>query len=78
MASQGFQADAFDFSETAIAWATERAHERGLPVHFECKSVFEIETKEDYDFVYDSGCMHHLLPHRRPIIEPDSQNPRTP
>lgn len=65
-ASRGFQVDAVDLSEEALAWARERAEERQVHVHFECKSVFELHPKDQYyDFVYDSGCLHHLWPHRR-------------
>jgi SAM-dependent methyltransferase len=65
LANQGFEVDAYDISEVAIQWAQERAEEKGLSIHFECKSVFEISSVENYNFVYDSGCLHHLLPHRR-------------
>jgi hypothetical protein len=27
--------------------------------------VFEIDVLEQFNLVYDSGCLHHLLPHRR-------------
>ncbi|WP_180361719.1 class I SAM-dependent methyltransferase [Paenibacillus sp. BGI2013] len=67
---QGYQVDAYDLSETAIAWAKERAAEEQLDVHFECRSVFELSPEQEYDLVYDSGCLHHLLPHQRiPYIE---------
>jgi cyclopropane fatty-acyl-phospholipid synthase-like methyltransferase len=65
LALNGFSVDAFDLSETAIEWAKERANERGLAINFICQSVFEIKPQEEYDFIYDSGCMHHILPHRR-------------
>lgn len=67
---QGYQVDAYDLSETAIAWAKERAAEEQLDVNFECRSVFELAPEQEYDLVYDSGCLHHLLPHQRiPYIE---------
>ena len=65
LAKMGFDVDAVDSSKEAIGWAGERAKESGVSVNFLCKSVFEIEDRETYDFIYDSGCMHHLLPHRR-------------
>lgn len=65
LSSQGFSVDAFDLSEVAIDWARERANARGLDIHFHCQSVFEINPQEEYDLIYDSGCMHHILPHRR-------------
>ncbi|MGG4032395.1 class I SAM-dependent methyltransferase [Paenibacillus cisolokensis] len=63
--SKGFRVDAVDISQAAIDWAKERAHELLYPIHFQCRSVFELEPREKYDFVYDSGCMHGILPHRR-------------
>ncbi|XEC94192.1 class I SAM-dependent methyltransferase [Paenibacillus tarimensis] len=65
LAKSGFDVDAVDYSEEAIHWAQERADALGISVRFICKSVFELDVLEQYDFVYDSGCMHHLLPHRR-------------
>ncbi|WP_040950852.1 class I SAM-dependent methyltransferase [Gorillibacterium massiliense] len=62
---QGFEVDAIDISENAIAWAEERAKQRNSDVRFRCQSVFDLYIPEKYDFVYDSGCLHHLWPHRR-------------
>lgn len=42
------------------------AKEQDLKVNFLCKSIFDFEGKpEIYDFIYDSGCLHHMKPHRR-------------
>ncbi|WP_248927856.1 class I SAM-dependent methyltransferase [Paenibacillus hamazuiensis] len=65
LAKQGFDVDAVDLSETAIAWARERADAMNAPVRFNCRSVFELEPEQEYDLVYDSGCLHHISPHRR-------------
>ena len=47
-------------------WARERAKQAGTPVDFQCCSIFDaIFTEGSYDLVYDSGCFHHLPPHRR-------------
>ena len=68
LASRGCEVDAVDLSPAAIAWARERAAEAGADVRFHCGDVFEL-TRADlggpYDLVYDSGCFHHLPPHRR-------------
>ncbi|MEU3650860.1 class I SAM-dependent methyltransferase [Lentzea sp. NPDC034063] len=61
LARNGFQVDAVDISATAIRWATERAE--GLDVRFRHGDAFA--TNGSYDLVYDSGCFHHLPPHRR-------------
>ncbi len=63
---KGYEVDAVDISKEAIDWAKERAREKNISVNFECKSVFDLNIKDQqYDLVYDSGCLHHLWPHRR-------------
>ncbi len=66
LASLGCSVDAVDFSASAIEWARERAKHAGAPVDFQCCSIFDATfTQGSYDLVYDSGCFHHLPPHRR-------------
>jgi SAM-dependent methyltransferase len=62
LAAAGFSVDAVDLSPAAIEWARERAGD--AEVRFLCGDAFTLELGE-YDFVYDSGCFHHLPPHRR-------------
>ena len=61
LARNGFQVEAVDLSATAVAWAEERAE--GLDIRFRHGDAFA--TEGSYDLVYDSGCFHHLPPHRR-------------
>ncbi|MFI9212963.1 class I SAM-dependent methyltransferase [Streptomyces sp. NPDC053253] len=67
LASLGFDVTAVDLSPTAIAWAEERAREAGAEnVGFVCGDAFVSPALDGpYDLVYDSGCFHHLPPHRR-------------
>jgi SAM-dependent methyltransferase len=66
LAGLGCRVDAVDFSAQAIEWATERAKLAGAVVGFQCCSIFDAVFSEgSYDLVYDSGCFHHLPPHRR-------------
>ncbi|MFJ3100503.1 class I SAM-dependent methyltransferase [Streptomyces sp. NPDC086835] len=70
LASLGFQVDAVDLSPVAISWAEERARETGAgsAVRFHRGDAFALDPVEfggPYDLVYDSGCFHHLPPHRR-------------
>lgn len=66
-AAKGCRVDAVDLSEASIEWAKERANERGVEVNFIHNNIFDIQIKEGtYDMVYDSGCFHHIAPHRRP------------
>jgi SAM-dependent methyltransferase len=66
LAGRGCTVDAVDFSAEAIEWATERASAAGVQVNFQCGNIFDVPFAEgSYDLVYDSGCFHHLAPHRR-------------
>jgi SAM-dependent methyltransferase len=68
LAEQGFEVDAVDLSSEAIAWARERAADRGLSVSFQQGDAFRDEgtlLTGSYDLIYDSGCLHHIPPHRR-------------
>jgi SAM-dependent methyltransferase len=66
LAGLGCTVDAVDFSAQAIDWARARAESDGVPVSFQQCSIFDATvTAGSYDLVYDSGCFHHLPPHRR-------------
>ncbi|MER6738724.1 class I SAM-dependent methyltransferase [Streptomyces puniciscabiei] len=74
LAARGFEVDAVDLSPAAIAWAEERARQArgtGGAVRFHCGDAFALTTGTEpalhgpYDLVHDSGCFHHLPPHRR-------------
>jgi SAM-dependent methyltransferase len=68
LASRGFEVDAVDLSPVAVGWGENRAHEAGVDVRFLCGDAFTLSAAElsgPYDLVVDSGCFHHLPPHRR-------------
>jgi SAM-dependent methyltransferase len=66
LADLGCAVDAIDVSAQAIERATRRAEQAGIAVSFRCCSIFDAELREgSYDLIYDSGCFHHLPPHRR-------------
>jgi SAM-dependent methyltransferase len=72
LARRGFEVDAVDLSPAAIEWARERAGEAGMAeatrLRFHCGDAFALAGTEltgPYDLIYDSGCFHHLPPHRR-------------
>ncbi|ATW48316.1 class I SAM-dependent methyltransferase [Streptomyces peucetius] len=69
LAAAGFDVDAVDLSPTALDWAGERAREAGAEVRFHCGDAFDLPAADElggpYDLIYDSGCFHHLPPHRR-------------
>ncbi|MEU0097910.1 methyltransferase domain-containing protein [Streptomyces sp. NPDC006267] len=71
LASLGFSVDAVDLSATAIDWARERAGAAGAgDVRFHRGDAFALTAAGaalagPYDLIHDSGCFHHLPPHRR-------------
>ncbi|MFF8013704.1 methyltransferase domain-containing protein [Streptomyces sp. NPDC007929] len=69
LAERGFDVDAVDLSATAVDWARERARATGTEnVRFLRGDAFALAGSAltgPYDLVYDSGCFHHLPPHRR-------------
>ncbi len=79
LAEQGYQVDAVDLSSAAVEWGRERATAAGVQVDFATVDIFDWEPRRRYQLVYDSGCFHHLAPHRRigyrrlleQTIEPD-------
>lgn len=66
LAEKGCTVDAVDMSQEALDWANERSKQKNVMVNFINKNIFELEIAEGtYDVVYDSGCFHHIAPHRR-------------
>ena len=67
LAQQGCRVDAVDLSPAALRWAGERAAAAGVRVDLLQASIFDeaVLARPPYDLVYDSGCFHHLPPHRR-------------
>ncbi|NUS15903.1 MAG: class I SAM-dependent methyltransferase [Streptomyces sp.] len=68
LAARGFDVDALDLSPAAVAWAEDRAREAGADIRFRCGDAFGAAGAElagPYGLVVDSGCFHHLPPHRR-------------
>ena len=66
LARQGFSVEAVDYSQTAVDWARDRIAQAGVAVSLTHRSVFDLALEAgSVDLVYDSGCFHHLPPHRR-------------
>ncbi|MBF7153943.1 class I SAM-dependent methyltransferase [Bacillus albus] len=65
LANEGFEVTAVDLSIEGINWAKERALAKGIEIDFICDSIFNLECQNDFDFIYDSGLLHHIPPHRR-------------
>lgn len=66
IAKQEFEVKGIDFSKNAIEWAKEVSKDQALDIDFLCQSIFDFQdVVESFDFIYDSGCLHHIKPHRR-------------
>lgn len=66
LANKGFEVCGIDFSKTSIEMAKETAKEQSIKIDFLCDSIFDFQCQpESFDFIYDSGCFHHIKPHRR-------------
>ncbi|MEI7986976.1 MAG: class I SAM-dependent methyltransferase [Armatimonadota bacterium] len=66
LAKSGFTVDGVDYAQEAINWANDRALSNSDQLTFHCQSIFDFPFQpETYDLVYDSGCFHHMPPHRR-------------
>lgn len=66
LAQKGCSVDAVDLSKAGLEWGKERAAEKKVHVNFIQRNIFDLDIEEgQYDFVYDSGCFHHIAPHRR-------------
>ena len=66
LAKNGFEVDAIDLSRSAISWAKDEVARAGASVNLTCGSIFSIGIPAGtYDLIYDSGCFHHIPPHRR-------------
>lgn len=65
-AERGCAVDAVDSSKQALEWAKEQAEIKNMNINFIHKNIFDLTIEEEsYDIVYDSGCFHHIAPHRR-------------
>ncbi|MFC1738832.1 class I SAM-dependent methyltransferase [Planctomycetota bacterium] len=67
LAGGGFEVTGVDFSPTAIKIARENAKRKGVKCNFIVADVVEglSEIKESWDFAYDWGLLHHILPEQR-------------
>ncbi len=68
LAAQGFSVTGIDIAEPALAEARRRGARTGggEQVRYELGDFVREEVPGGpFDLVYDSGCFHHLAPHRR-------------
>lgn len=67
LAARGCVVDAVDLSAAGLDWGRERAAAAGVDVRFARADALTWSAPDGlpYDVVVDSGCFHHLPPHRR-------------
>lgn len=68
LAGSGFEVVGVDISPSALKWACERSASAGVRVQFLEVSLFQLPwagVTGSFDLIHDSGCFHHLPPHRR-------------
>ena len=66
LAEQGCSVVGVDLSEKALEWAKQRTQGMDINIEWICANIFDVALQENsFDFIYDSGCFHHIAPHRR-------------
>lgn len=66
LAEQKFDSYGIDISKESIAWAREMVQNSPQKPCFEEKSLFDfVADSKSFDLILDSGCFHHIKPHRR-------------
>jgi len=66
LATAGFETIGTDISKTAVEYARRRSRQAGVEIQFYVGSALELPFGDDeFDFVFDMGCFHHILPSDR-------------
>lgn len=66
MAKNGYESKGIDIADEAIEWANKNAEKEKSNVRFTMASFFDFESpSRSYVHIHDSGCLHHIKPHRR-------------
>lgn len=66
LAENRFMVKGIDISDTAIESARRKAGKAGVEVDFQVGNAVRLPYQsEEFDFVFDMGCFHHILPRDR-------------
>jgi ubiquinone/menaquinone biosynthesis C-methylase UbiE len=61
LAKKGFEVTAIDISQRAIEYAREKAKHANAKINFMIQSFVDLSFgDEEFDFVFDMGCFHHV------------------
>lgn len=69
MASKGFEVSGIDISPRAIEIAKEKAKAAKVKIRFIVGNALHLPFEdEEFDFIFDMGCFHHMLPDDRELF----------
>lgn len=69
IASKGFETTGIDISPKAIEIAEEKARKAGVKIRFIAGNALHLPfNDEEFDFIFDMGCFHHILPEDRELF----------
>jgi ubiquinone/menaquinone biosynthesis C-methylase UbiE len=61
LAEKGFEVTAIEISQRAIEYAKEKAEHANVKINFMIQSFVALSFgDEEFDFVFDIGCFHHM------------------
>jgi ubiquinone/menaquinone biosynthesis C-methylase UbiE len=61
LAKKSFEVTAIDISQRAIEYAREKAKDANVKINFMIQSFVDLSFgDEEFDFVFDMGCFHHV------------------
>ncbi|MGB5931881.1 MAG: class I SAM-dependent methyltransferase [Anaerolineae bacterium] len=68
MAEKGFQVQGIDISPKATEYAREKAEKAGAEISFSVENAVYLPfADEQFDFVFDMGCFHHISVEERAV-----------
>lgn len=66
LAKNGFKVRGIDISKKAIEIAKNRAKKEDLDIDFKTGDIMDLNSKDQFDFVFDRGCFHHMTKMDKP------------
>ncbi len=61
LAEKGFQVTGIDISSKAVEYARKKAEQANVKINFMVQNFLKLPFKdEEFDFVFDMGCFHHV------------------
>ena len=67
LAKAGYDVTGVDFVEAALDMARNRANDANVTIDFQRADVCKYQSKETFDLILDSGCMHSLSDKERTV-----------